>query len=71
MPDGVGRGRIDTVERRAFNQRVSGEISIRIVKMRKATVCASAVVIAAMTTAAHAQPFATARTSQAAYVGGD
>lgn len=39
--------------------------------MRKGTVCASAVVAAALASAAHAQPFANARTSQAGYAGGN
>src|SRR5262245_13823627 len=39
--------------------------------MRKATVCASAIAVSAMASAAHAQVFANARTSQARYVGGD
>ncbi len=39
--------------------------------MRKATVCASVVIVSAMTSAAHAQPFANARTSQAGYAGGE
>ena len=38
--------------------------------MRKATVCASAVVVSAMASVVHAQPFANARTSQAGFVGG-
>src|SRR5688572_26897909 len=39
--------------------------------MRKGTVCASAVVMTAMASAAHAQPFANARSSRAGFVGGD
>mgnify|MGYP003576175435 CR=1 FL=1 len=39
--------------------------------MRKATVCASAAVVAVLVSAAHAQPFANAKTSQAGYVAGD
>jgi feruloyl esterase len=39
--------------------------------MRKATVCASAVVISVMVSTAYAQPFANARTSRAGYLGGD
>jgi feruloyl esterase len=39
--------------------------------MRKATVCASAVVVSALASAVHAQPFANARTSQAGFVGGN
>jgi len=38
--------------------------------MRKATVCASAVIASAITSAALAQPFANARSSQAGYLGG-
>ncbi len=38
--------------------------------MRKAAICASAVIMSAATSAAHSQPFANARTSQAGYVGG-
>jgi feruloyl esterase len=39
--------------------------------MRKATVCASAAVVCVLSMAAQAQPFANARTSRAAYVGGE
>jgi feruloyl esterase len=39
--------------------------------MRKATVCASVVIASAITSAALAQPFANARSSQAGYLGGD
>ena len=35
--------------------------------MRKATVCASVVIVSAMSLATHAQPFANARTSRAGY----
>ena len=39
--------------------------------MRRGTVCASAVVVTAMASASHAQPFANARSSQAGFSGGD
>ncbi len=39
--------------------------------MRKVTVCASVVIVSAMTSAAYAQPFANARTSQAGYAGSE
>jgi hypothetical protein len=40
-------------------------------EMRKATICASALIVSAMTPAVQAQPFANARASQAGYLGGD